>query len=270
VAHVADVLAEILAHKRAEVEAARAQRPLAQLKGLPGYFLPRRNFYGAVTVPRGNRPNIIAELKARSPSAGLLRGDYDPGALARQYESGGAAALSVLTDKHYFGGDVAHLELVKAQVGLPLLRKDFLLDPYQVYESRASGADAVLIIGEALPPATVAELVGLARELELAVLLEVHSRATLVAVLGVLPGPAREGVLLGINNRDLHRQVVDLEIAEQLVGLVPPGLPIVVESGIRTRADVERMHTAGARALLIGEALVRSLNPGQTLRELAG
>ena len=267
---MSNVLDEILAHKRGEVERARRDHPLEELKALPGYYLPRRNLYGAVTVPRRSGPNLIAELKRSSPSAGVLQADMDAPVLARQYAAGGAHALSVLTDERYFGGRLADVAQVKAEVGLPVLRKDFVIDPYQMHESRAHGADAVLVIAEALAAPLAAELVRRARELELWVLLEVHTRRCLVDALQTITDQPRGGVLLGINNRDLATQQVDLATTEALAPLVPPGIPIVAESGIKTRRDVERMHAAGARALLVGETLLRSGDPARTVRELFG
>ncbi|MCK4341923.1 MAG: indole-3-glycerol phosphate synthase TrpC [Phycisphaerae bacterium] len=265
-----NVLDEILTHKRGEVERARQARPLEILKSRPGYLLPCRNFYGAVTVPRRGGPNLIAEIKRASPSAGLLRPDFDPVALARQYAAGGAHALSVLTDEKYFGGHLDHIKQIKAVVGLPVLRKDFLVDPYQMHESRAYGADAVLVIADALDLSLAAELITLARSLELWVLLEVHTRERLLKVLQTMQDCMHEGVLLGINNRDLQAQRVDLTTTEELARLISPGLPIVAESGIKTRKDIERMHAAGARALLVGETLIRSGDPRRTIRELFG
>lgn len=267
---MSNVLDQILASKRDEVEQARRDRPLENLKSMPGYYLPRRNFYGAVTVPRRGRPNLIAELKRSSPSAGTIATDFDPVAIARQYASGGAHALSVLTDEKYFGGRLEYVEQVKAAVGLPVLRKDFLVDTYQVHESRAFGADAVLVIADALDVSLVKELVALARSLDLWVLLEVHSRACLLAALSVVQEQRPAGVLLGINNRNLQTQAVDLATTEELARLVQPGFPIVSESGIKTRHDVERMHAAGARALLVGETLMRSGDPERTIHELFG
>ncbi len=264
------ILDEILAHKRSEVELARAACPLEQLKSLPGYQLPRRSFYGAVTAPRQAGPNLIAEAKGSSPSAGRLRAEYDPVALARQYADGGAQALSVLTDERYFGGRLEHIAAIKAAVGLPVLRKDFLVDPYQVYESRAHEADAILVIADAMEVSAALELVALARSLELCVLLEIHTRERLLAVLEGVRERSRAGVLLGINNRDLHAQKVDLATTERLAPLVPLGWPIVAESGIKSRTDVQRMHLAGARALLVGETLLRSGDPVRTMRELLG
>lgn len=265
---MANILAEILAHKRVEVEHARRVQPLAELQALPGYHLPRRNFYGVVAAPHRRGPNVIAEIKRASPSAGLLRADFDPVRIAEQYAAGGADALSVLTDERFFGGHVDYLGQVKAAVGLPVLRKDFLIDPYQVHESRAYGADAVLVIMEAVDRTTAAELVALARGLELGVLLEVHTRAALLAAQDMLPGAQRAGVLLGINNRDLETQRVDLATVEELARLVAPGWPLVAESGMKSAEDLARMHAAGARAVLVGELLMRSGDPARTLRDL--
>ncbi|MBU0638167.1 MAG: indole-3-glycerol phosphate synthase TrpC [Planctomycetes bacterium] len=267
---LANILDEILANKRAEVERARVERPLETLLGMPDYRLPRRNLYGAVTVPLRGRPNLIAEVKRASPSAGVIAEDFDPVAIAQRYQAAGVAALSVLTDEKYFGGRLEYIEQIKAVVGLPVLRKDFLCDAYQLHESRAFGADAVLLIGDALERSHLLELVELAGELDLCVLLEVHERGTLVDVLQVLQGVRRAHVLLGINNRDLRSQQVDLRTTERLAALVSPGFPIVAESGIKTRRDVQRMHAAGARALLIGETLMRSGDPTTTVRELLG
>jgi indole-3-glycerol phosphate synthase len=267
---VPTILDEILAHKRTEVEQARARRPLETLKLDPGYLPPRRNFYGAVSVPRPTGPNLIAEVKGASPSAGVLRPTFDPVALAQQYEQGGAQAVSVLTDERYFGGSLQDVARVKAAVGLPVLRKDFVFDPYQVVESRAAGADAILLIGDALDPAHLLKLVALARTLDLWVLLEFHARKRLLDVIQAVDGRWPAGVLFGINNRDLATQTIDLATTERLAPLAPPGIPIVAESGVRTRPDVERLHAAGARALLIGETLVRSPDPARTISELFG
>jgi indole-3-glycerol phosphate synthase len=264
---LSNVLDEILAHKRQEVEQSRAARPAAELQALAGYNLPRRNFYGTVAIPRRGRPNLIAEIKRASPSAGLICPDFDPVRIARLYAAGGASALSVLTDERFFGGHLDFIGQIKAAVGLPVLRKDFLVDPYQLYESRAFEADAVLLIAEALELEPLAELLTLAGALGLAVLLEVHSRERLVDVLPLISARRQNDVLLGINNRDLSTQTVDLGTTERLAELVPPGTPIVAESGIRTPQDVIRLHAAGARALLIGETLMRSADPEATIQQ---
>lgn len=268
--YVYNVLQQILADKRGEVERAREARPIAQLKALPGYRQPRRNFYGAVAAPR-ERPNLIAEIKRASPSAGVIRTDFDVAALAAAYERGGAAALSVLTDRRHFGGDPAFIAAAKQATGLPVLRKDFIVDPWQLHEARALEADAVLLIAEALPTADLAQFARLALELELCILLEVHSRETLLAALGaVSPENHRGGLLLGINNRDLARQSVDLATTEALSALAPASVPLIAESGIRTRADVQRMMRCGVRGLLVGEALMRQADVERATRELLG
>ena len=265
-----NILDEILAHKRAEVEQAAAAVPVERLRGQSGYGLPRRNFFGAVSAPRRGRPNLIAEIKRASPSAGLIRADFDPVALARQYAAGGADAISVLTDEKFFQGRLAYIEQVKEAVGPPVLRKDFLISDYQLHESRAAGADAVLLIAEALEPSQLPDLVSLAQELELCVLLEVHTRQALHQSLTRLDQSRRKNLLIGINNRDLKTQTIDLDTTAKLAELVPPGLPIVSESGVATRRDVECLHAAGARALLIGEALLRRPDPAEAIRQLFG
>lgn len=265
---MSDVLHEILSHKRAEVEQARRERPLALLRSMSGYHMPCRNFYGAVTLPRRDRPNLIAEIKRSSPSAGVIRPELDPVEIAQIYERSRADALSVLTDERYFGGRLEYIEQIKAVVGLPVLRKDFIVDAYQVHESRAFGADAILLIAEALEVPQIAELIPLARGLGLWVVLEVHDRERLDAVVEGLPDLPRSGVILGINNRDLRLQKTDLATTERLAPLVPFGVPIISESGVQTRRDVERLYMAGARALLIGETLLRAADPGQKVKDL--
>lgn len=266
-----DILAEILAHKRTEVEEARRARPIEALRSAAGYGLPRRNFFGAVAAPRRGRPNLIAEVKRASPSAGRIAAEFDPVAIARRYEAAGADAVSVLTDRRFFGGAPEFIGAIRDAIGLPILRKDFLIDEYQVVESRALGADAVLLIAEALEGALLRRLALLARELELCVLLEVHSESALAGVKEALYGAdVNGGLLLGINNRDLRTQTVTMETTARIAPLVPPGWPIVGESGVKERRDVERLFAAGARALLVGETLMRSGDVGETVRRLFG
>ncbi|MBL8878232.1 MAG: indole-3-glycerol phosphate synthase TrpC [Phycisphaerales bacterium] len=264
-----NVLAEILAHKRDEVERARLLAPVEALRALPAYAQAPRDFFTAVAAPNARRPNVIAEIKRASPSAGLIAQDFDPVAIARQYAAGGAVALSVLTDARFFRGDLALIQSVRTAVALPVLRKDFIVDSYQIHESRAAGADAILLIAEALSGAQLAEFAALARSLQLGVLIEVHSAEPLAMVFTAM-GPRRDGILLGINNRNLATQTIDIAVTEQLSPRVLADLPIVSESGLRTRDDVRRMHAAGARALLIGETLMRSGAPAEKLRELLG
>jgi indole-3-glycerol phosphate synthase len=264
-----NILDRILVNTRAQIEQARAARPLAALSHAPAYHSPPRDFHAAIAGRTGKpRPALIAEIKAASPSAGQIRADFDPVGIARAYHAAGAAALSVLTDATFFGGSLEHIEQVRRAVPLPVLRKDCLIDAYQVHESRAAGADAVLLIAEALPPARLELLLALALDLDLTVLLEVHERESLEALLPLIERSRGRRLLLGVNNRDLQAQTIDLANAERLAPLVPRDVPLVGESGIKTRYDVERMRRAGVAALLIGETLLRSPDPAAAVREL--
>jgi indole-3-glycerol phosphate synthase len=205
---------------------------------------------------------VIAEVKRASPSKGLLREDFDPAAIAQSYEAAGAACLSVLTDREFFRGAPEHLAAARAACALPVLRKDFVIEPYQVYESRAIGADAILLIAAALAPAAMRELEAIAFGLGMAVLAEVHDRAELEAALA-LATP-----LIGINNRNLRSFETRLETTLELATAVPQGRIVVTESGISSPADVERMRRAGVRAFLVGEAFMRAPDPGAALARL--
>ncbi len=207
---------------------------------------------------------VIAEIKKASPSRGVMNAALDPVAQARTYAESGASAISVLTERSYFHGDPSHLAAVREAVGLPLLRKDFIIDPDQVFESRALGADAILLIVAALSDAALRVLLDLAGELGLECLVEVHTEEELRRA---LDAGAR---LIGINNRDLRTFATDLAVTERLAPLVPPECTLVAESGVFTRADVERLGRAGAHAVLVGEALVRAEDPGALLRQLTG
>jgi len=225
----------------------------------------------AAPVPRRFTPalagpavGVIAEAKRRSPSAGAIREDLDPVAHARAYERGGAAAISVLTDERHFGGTLDDLSSVARCVSVPVLRKDFILDELQLYEARAAGASAALLIVRALPPDRLRALASAARGLALGVLVEVHSEAELDLALAVEPAA------VGVNSRDLATFAVDLGLAERLLARVPAGVPAVAESGIETRADVERMAAAGADLVLVGTSVARRADPEQAVRELVG
>jgi len=267
------ILDEIFDHKAVEVSRAKTSRPLAQVRAQAEQAAPPLDFTAALRrgSPAGRRsrpssggPALIAEIKCASPSRGRMAGSFDPQRLARIYQENGASAISVLTDERYFQGSLEHLRQVAAlQPRLPLLRKDFLFDPYQVYEARAAGADAVLLIAAHLDPRQLCDLFSLAGELGLAALVEVHTRAELESVLqGCAPD------LVGINNRDLHSFQVSLETTLDLLPCLPSSVCRVSESGIRTRADVERLAAAGVDAFLVGEALVASPDPGAMLRSL--
>ena len=207
---------------------------------------------------------VIAEVKRRSPSAGAIREDLDPVAHARAYEQGGATAISVLTDERHFGGTLDELSRVARCVSVPVLRKDFILDELQLYETRAAGASAALLIVRALAPERLRALAGAARGLALGVLVEVHSEAELDLALAVDPAA------VGVNSRDLGTFAVDLALAERLLARVPAGVPAVAESGIETRADVERMAAAGADLVLVGTSVARSGDPAEAVRALTG
>ncbi|MDH7600286.1 MAG: indole-3-glycerol phosphate synthase TrpC [Sedimentisphaerales bacterium] len=248
-------LEQVLAEKRKDLEVRKQKVPLEQLKaGLDG--LPRcRNFYKAVTKPNPRGVNVIAEVKRASPSAGLIRADFDPVQIAMTYQRCGADAISVITDGRYFQGSIEYLTAVKQAVTLPVLFKDFIIDPYQVYEARLAGADAVLLIAEALNLSQLADLLILASQLTLTVLLEVHGPDVLLNVRSLIGFPIRGFSVLGINNRDLTSLQVDTNTFCRLAALVDPAEGLVAESGIKTRHDVQRMVAAGATAVLVGQAL---------------
>lgn len=259
------ILEEILVRKRAEVSNAQQRLGANRLAAAAETCdAPTRGFRTALT--REPRPRIIAEMKSRSPSRGVIRADFDPVTCAKAYFEAGAAAISVLTDNHYFGGELAHLEIVRREVPVPLLRKDFVVDAYQIDEARVAGADAVLLIVAAFPgPDSAAEIRRLrerAGSLGLDALVEVHDdREFEIAV-------QCGADLIGVNNRDLGTFEVDLGISERLAGRAPEGVVVVAESGIFTAKDVARLESAGADALLVGESLMREPDPGLALREL--
>jgi indole-3-glycerol phosphate synthase len=253
-------LTHILEHKRNEVAASRREHPLAMLQDAVDYPVPTRGFARAL---RGEQIRVIAEVKRASPSRGVMAVEFDPVLLGKQYLAGGAAALSVLTDERFFQGSNLYLEQVRAAIPLPVLRKDFVVDPYQVWESAAMGADAVLLIVAALDDAQLGELLGLATMLGLDALVEVHDSGELERALRV--GAHN----VGINNRDLHTFHTDLSTTQRLAAAVGDGVTLVSESGIRTRADVEVLRDAGVDAVLIGEALVIAEDRVGLLAELA-
>lgn len=258
-----DILARILASKAREVDAARAALPLAALRDKARLAPPARDFACALRdrVASGGT-GVIAEIKKASPSRGVLRPIFDPAAIARRYEAAGATCLSVLTDREYFQGSAEDLVAARKACSLPVLRKDFVLDEYQVFEARSLGADCILLIVAALDNMQLAALESTARELGMAVLCEVHEAAELDRALR-LATP-----LIGINNRSLRTFEVALETTLDLVSRVPSERLLVTESGILAPADVARMRAAGVHAFLVGEAFMRAADPGAALRDL--
>jgi indole-3-glycerol phosphate synthase len=255
------ILERILEVKRAEIAAAKERSPLTRVEQRARAAPAVRDFVAAL---RAKQPAVIAEIKKASPSRGVLRADFDPAAIARSYETGGAACLSVLTDKQFFQGDIAHLAAARTACALPVLRKDFVIDAYQVFESRACGADCILLIAACLAKENMLELERVARGLGMAVLVEVHDALELESAL------ALKTPLLGINNRNLKTFETRLETTLDLLPRIPRERMLVTESGILARADVDRMRTAGVNCFLVGEAFMRSPDPGGALARLFG
>ena len=253
------VLDRILAHKAEELAHRRRKRPLLELRAAAEVAAPTRGFAAAV---KRRKPAVIAEMKRASPSRGVIREHFDPTTIAASYEAAGAACLSVLTDEAFFHGADEHLAKAKAAATLPALRKDFVIDEYQLFEARTIGADCILLIAAVLDPGQIASFSRLAGELGLDVLVEVHSASELDAALRSAPA------LLGINNRDLRTFDTSLETTLSLLTQVPEGTTVVTESGIRTREDVRRMRDAGVNVFLVGEAFMRASDPGSALRDL--
>lgn len=258
-----NVLDRILAYKREEVAARKSSRSLAEIKRAAFDQPPPRDFIAAL---RGatDRPALIAEIKKASPSKGLIRADFDPPALALAYEAGGAACLSVLTDGPSFQGADSYLVAARSAVRLPVLRKDFIVDPWQVFESRALGADAILIIMAALDDACAAQVFCAANECDVSALIEVHDEPEMARALTL--GSA----LVGVNNRSLKTFDTDLGVTERLAKLLPDDRLLVSESGIHTSSDIVRLSKAGARAFLVGESLMRQADVTAATRALLG
>jgi indole-3-glycerol phosphate synthase len=267
---LANILDKIITDKRSEVSSRKLQISLDELKRQIRSLPKCRNFYKAVTKPNRRGVNVIAEVKKASPSAGLIREDFDPVKIALIYEKCGADAVSVLTDEKYFQGRLEYINQIRQEVDLPVMRKDFIIDPWQVYESRAAGADAILLIADALKPGELMDMMIAAAELTLTVLLEVHQADSLLAVRSIIGFPKKGYSVLGINNRDLTTMQVDLNTTIRLAGLLDGKDELVAESGIRTRADVEKLISAGVRAVLVGQTLCEHSNIEEKFTELFG
>jgi indole-3-glycerol phosphate synthase len=259
---VPDILEKIIAEKHREIESARRERPIESLTERLASAPPVRDFAAALRSGTGTR--VIAEVKKASPSAGLIRPDFDPVAIARTYATNGAACISVLTDCNFFQGSLEDLVAVRKAVPIPVLRKDFLLEKYQVLEARVAGADCILLIAECLDDCRLRELYFYAGELGMESLIEIYEPENLERVLKLAP------VLVGINNRNLRTFITDLRHSISLRPRVPDSCLVVSESGIHTRQDVQRLEQAGIGAVLVGETLMRSADIGKTLRGLLG
>ena len=261
---MSNILERIVVEKRQEIERHRATLSERQLEARLADAPPVRDFRAALERALPESVGIIAEVKRASPSAGLLRADFDPVAIARIYEANGASAISVLTDEPFFQGHLSHLTAVRNAALLPVLRKDFILDRYQVVQARVHGADAVLLIAEILSeqqlPALLKEIHGLGMQ----ALVEFYDRENLPRVL------AAGARLVGVNNRNLRTFVTSLDHTLELIDAIPPDCCLVSESGIRTHADIQRLQTAGVKAVLVGETFMRAADIGQKLRELQG
>ncbi len=260
---MADILEKIVEVKHQEVQAALKRKSLALVRADAESRVLSRDFLGAMRAKvAAGLPAVIAEVKKASPSKGVLRADFVPADIAQSYAEHGAACLSVLTDKQFFQGGIDDLKQARASCDLPVLRKDFMVDAYQIYEARAAGADCILLIAACLDDAQLRDLEALALSLNMAVLVEVHDGAELDRAL------ALKTPLLGINNRNLKTFEVSLQTALDLKARVPADRLLVTESGISSAADVQRMRNAGVHAFLVGEAFMRAPEPGQVLAEL--
>ncbi len=265
-----NILDKILADKKIEVEQRKSRTSIEQLKQQISSMPKCRNFYSAVTKLNPRGINVIAEVKKASPSAGLIRTDFDPVEIAKTYEKCGADAISVLTDEKYFQGKLEYIQQIKDAVNLPILRKDFIIDSWQIYESRAAGADAILLIAEALLSADMMDMMITAAELSLTILLEVHDADTLLKVRSLIGFPKKGYSILGINNRDLATMWVDLNTTTRLAELAHDVSELVTESGIKTRADVEKIKSLDVRAVLIGQTLCENNDIEAKFKELFG
>jgi len=258
------ILDDILDHRRTDVALIKEKVPLNELAAICSGLPPARGFVRSLRDRSANGTAIIAEVKKASPSKGVIREDFNPVKIAETYQQAGAACISVLTEMRYFQGDLGYLDKISRAVSIPLLRKDFIVDPYQIYEARVFNADAVLLIAAALSDAELCSYTALADKLGLDVLLEVHNEAELERALEI---PV---TLIGINNRDLSTFVTDIAVTERLIKQIPSDRLVVSESGIRQRTDITRLQTAGAGAFLVGEHLMRAPDTEACLRQLLG
>jgi indole-3-glycerol phosphate synthase len=267
---LANILDKIIADKRSEVDQHKEQSPLENLQQRISKLPKCRNFYKAVTKSNPRGLNVIAEVKKASPSAGIIRKNFNPVEIALTYQNCSADAISVLTDEKYFQGKLEYLTRIKESVRLPVMRKDFIIDAYQVYEARAAGADAILLIAETLKPGELMDLMILARQLTMTALVEVHGLDTLLKIRSMIGFPQKQYSLLGINNRNLATMKVDINTTSRLAEMVENKKHLIAESGIKTRADVEKLIAVGVGGVLIGQTLCESPDITEKFNELFG
>jgi len=259
---VPSILQRILKRKSEEVAAAKATSPFAELVSRARECAPPRAFEKQLEYSLSHGPAVIAEIKKASPSAGVIREDFQPASIASSYQAGGAACLSVLTDRHFFQGDARYLREAMDACSLPVLRKDFMMDPWQIVESRVMGADCILLIAAALEQPLMQELLDTAKEHSMDVLIEVHDEAEMERALRL------DHNLIGVNNRNLNTFETSLETSERLKKMLGNDQLLVTESGIRTSGDVKRMQDSGINAFLVGEAFMREIDPGAALKRM--
>lgn len=271
------VLNEIVEFKRSEIESSKSTEPISVLESMIADSESPRDFFSALVKPGAKETRVIAEIKRRSPSAGLIRPEYGsldgqdgfrPEIIAQQYSNAGASAISCLTDEKFFGGHLSFIKRIKAEINLPVIRKDFILDPYQILQARAHGADAVLLIAECLNDAQIAQMLSLSNDLGLGVLIESHSEHNFLRVLPLVKASAHQQVLVGINNRDLAHMVTDLNTTARLAPLTTDRSVLVSESGIKTPQDLIDLRGSGVHIVLVGEHLMRQPHPGNALSAL--
>lgn len=259
---VPTILQRIIERKESEVAKGKSDASFSELMDLAQFCEATRGFKAGIDAALMSGPAVIAEIKKASPSAGVIREDFRPAEIARSYQSAGAACLSVLTDKDFFQGDASYLQEAKAACALPVLRKDFMVDEWQIAESRCLGADCILLIVAALEQSKLQSLAALANKLNMDVLVEVHDEDELERALRI------QNCMIGVNNRNLKTFETSLETSKRLKQIMPQGQPLITESGIRTREDVKLMQGFGINTFLVGEAFMREHNPGEALSEM--
>ena len=262
-------LSDITKYKRDEVAALCKEKPVEEVRALAESADKPRNFFGAVVNGHTKRStSVIAEVKRKSPSAGIIREDFDPVAIAKAYEKAGAAAISCLTDTHFFGGNIDFIPQIRSAVGLPVLRKDFIVDAYQIWEARAAGADALLLISEVLSEGQLVDYMILAQELEMTMLVEAHDMGNLLKIQQYVGFPHAGYCLLGINNRNLETMKTDIKHTVRMVDVIDDTSTVVSESGITSPEDLDTLRSHGVHIVLVGESLMRESDPGEALAKL--